>query len=55
MAALGAGAIRSALGSYQLAFWVAGALCVAAGISFLTAGARPFRTPTPVNQAAATA
>ena len=35
LAAFGAGAIRTWLGDYQLAFWIAGTLCVAAGASFL--------------------
>src|SRR5687768_14445418 len=43
LAAFGAGAIRSALGDYQLAFWIAGVLCIAAGASFLTIGPRAFR------------
>ena len=43
MAAFGAGAIRTALGDYQMAFWIAGALCVAAGASFLTVGRTAFR------------
>jgi hypothetical protein len=30
------------LGDYQLAFWIAGLLCVAAGLSFLTIGRRSF-------------
>lgn len=38
LAAFGAGAIRTSLGNYQLAFWIAGGLCVLAGISFLTLG-----------------
>jgi sugar phosphate permease len=38
LAAFGAGAIRSSLGDYQLAFWIAGGLCVLAGMSFLTIG-----------------
>src|SRR6188768_515960 len=38
MAALGAGAIRTMLGDYQVAFWTAGLLCVVAGVSFLTIG-----------------
>lgn len=37
-AAFGAGAIRSAFGEYHLAFWIAGVLCVVAGLSFLTVG-----------------
>jgi sugar phosphate permease len=43
MAAFGAGAIRTMLGNYQAAFWIAGMLCVAAGVSFLTIGRRTFR------------
>jgi sugar phosphate permease len=42
MAAFGAGAIRSGLGDYRVAFWIAGGLCVAAGMSFLTIGRRTF-------------
>jgi sugar phosphate permease len=38
MAAFGAGAIRTMLGDYQMAFWTAGVLCVIAGLSFLTVG-----------------
>ena len=38
MAAFGAGAIRTSLGNYQLAFWIAGGLCVLAGLAFLTVG-----------------
>jgi len=43
LAAFGAGAIRSALGDYRAAFWIAGVLCVVAGGSFLTIGRRVFR------------
>ncbi len=43
MAAFGAGAIRTELGDYRLAFWIAGALCVLAGSAFLTIGRRSFR------------
>ena len=43
MAAFGAGAIRTALGDYQVAFWAAGLLCVAAGVSFLTIGRSTFQ------------
>ena len=32
MAAFGAGAIRTGLGDYRLAFWVAGVLCLLAGV-----------------------
>ena len=42
MAAFGAGAIRTALGDYNIAFWIAGGLCVCAGFSFLTLGRRMF-------------
>jgi sugar phosphate permease len=42
MAAFGAGAIRTMLGDYQWAFWIAGLLCVLAGFSFLTIGRRSF-------------
>ncbi len=45
MAAIGAGAIRSLLGDYSLAFWIAGLLCVAAGLAFLTIGRRTFSQP----------
>jgi sugar phosphate permease len=44
LAAFGAGAIRTALGDYQVAFWIAGVLCMLAGTSFLTLGRRTFRT-----------
>ena len=37
LAAFGAGAIRT-LGEYRLAFWIAGGLCLLAGLSFLTIG-----------------
>jgi sugar phosphate permease len=43
LAALGAGAIRTNLGAYQLAFWVAGVLCVLAGLVFVTVGKLAFR------------
>jgi sugar phosphate permease len=42
MAAFGAGAIRTGLGDYRLAFWIAGGLCLLAGASFLTIGRRTF-------------
>jgi predicted MFS family arabinose efflux permease len=41
-AAFGAGALRTSLGNYALAFHLAGALCVVAGLSFLTIGRRTF-------------
>lgn len=44
LAAFGAGAIRSSLGDYRLAFWIAGVFCVLAGASFLAIGRRTFRT-----------
>jgi predicted MFS family arabinose efflux permease len=43
LAAFSAGAIRTLSGDYQLAFWIAGTLCVVAGVSFLTLGRRTFR------------
>ena len=52
MAAFGAGAIRSVAGSYELAFWIAGVLCVLAGMSFLTVGRSPFTSSRPVGQLA---
>jgi sugar phosphate permease len=45
LAAFGAGAIRTSLGDYQGAFWIAGALCLLAGASFLTIGRRVFMAP----------
>ena len=42
MAAFGAGAIRTVAGGYELAFWIAGVLCVLAGVAFLTVGRRSF-------------
>ena len=51
MAAFGAGAIRSVAGEYNLAFWIAGTLCVIAGLSFVTVGRWTFR-PVPATQAA---
>jgi predicted MFS family arabinose efflux permease len=42
MAAFGAGAIRTMLGDYRTAFWIAGVLCVAAGLSFLAVGRSTF-------------
>ena len=44
LAAFGAGAIRTGLGDYQLAFWIAGTLCVLAGLTFVTIGRRPLST-----------
>lgn len=42
-AALTAGAIRTGTGTYDLAFWIAGGLCVMAGLSFLTIGRTTFK------------
>jgi sugar phosphate permease len=42
LAAFGAGAIRTVAGDYSSAFWIAGALCLLAGTSFLTIGRRSF-------------
>ncbi len=47
LAAFGAGAIRFTLGDYSVAFWTAGLLCVAAGLSFLTIGRRVFHPALP--------
>ena len=47
MAALGAGTIRTFAGDYQMAFWIAGLLCVIAGSSFLTIGRRVFHPAAP--------
>jgi sugar phosphate permease len=38
MAAFGAGAIRTELGEYRVAFLIAGVLCLIAGVSFLAVG-----------------
>jgi sugar phosphate permease len=54
MAAFAAGAIRSVLGDYQLAFYIAGILCVIAGAAFLVVGARPFRQAPPLTALAST-
>jgi sugar phosphate permease len=43
LAAFGAGAIRTGLGDYRPAFWIAGGLCVVAGLSFLTIGRAALR------------
>jgi sugar phosphate permease len=40
MAAFGAGAIRTELGEYRIAFLIAGALCLVAGASFIAIGNR---------------
>ncbi len=42
LAAFGAGASRVALGDYRTAFWIAGVLCLLAGLAFLTIGRRVF-------------
>jgi len=49
MAAFGAGTIRTLLGDYRDAFWIAGVLCFLAGFSFVTIGRRTFRVPAPVD------
>jgi sugar phosphate permease len=53
MAAFGAGTIRSISGDYQPAFWIAGVLCILAGLSFLTVGRRALQSA-PLMPAAAT-
>jgi sugar phosphate permease len=45
-AALSAGVIRTSTGDYNVAFWIAGVLCVLAGSSFLAMGRKAF-TPAP--------
>jgi sugar phosphate permease len=40
MAALGAGTIRTLLGDYRMAFWIASVLCLIAGTAFITVGRR---------------
>jgi sugar phosphate permease len=50
LAAFGAGAIRTVAGDYRLAFWIAGGLCVLAGLSFLTIGRRAFISGRAVKQ-----
>lgn len=47
MAAFGAGAIRTELGEYRLAFLIAGTLCLIAGASFLTVGRRALTSAAP--------
>ncbi|MBW8867586.1 MAG: MFS transporter [Acidobacteria bacterium] len=44
LAAFGAGAIRTGLGDYSAAFWIAGAMCAIAGLSFLAVGRSTFVT-----------
>jgi sugar phosphate permease len=53
VAAFGAGALRTVLGDYQVAFWSAGVLCVIAGLSFLTVGRTLRSRPTPLATAPA--
>ena len=50
LAAFGAGAIRTIAGDYRLAFWIAGALCLLAGASFLTIGRRSFTSSGPLER-----
>lgn len=52
-AAFGAGALRSALGDYQLVFLTAGVLCLLAGLSFLTIGRTALAPPRPAGATAA--
>jgi len=54
MAAFGAGAIRTELGDYRVAFLVAGLLCLIAGASFLMVG-RVLRAHTIAGQPATAA
>ena len=48
VAAFGAGAIRTWMGDYQVAFWAAGLLCMVAGLSFLAMGRSLHPRPTPL-------
>src|SRR5262249_17592258 len=43
LAAFGAGAIRTGIGGYSVAFWIAGALRALAGASLLPVGGRTFQ------------
>lgn len=52
LAAFGAGAIRTGFGAYQMAFWIAGVLCILAGLSFVTIGRRTFRREPPAQAVA---
>jgi sugar phosphate permease len=52
-AAFGAGAIRTLLGDYQLAFWISGMLCIVAGMSFVTLGRSLRPRPVPIATVAA--
>jgi sugar phosphate permease len=45
LAAFGAGWIRTNLGDYQLAFWMAGSLCLIAGLAFVTVGRKTLCLP----------
>jgi sugar phosphate permease len=45
LAAFGAGWIRTNLGDYQLAFWMAGSLCLIAGLAFVTVGRKTLCSP----------
>jgi predicted MFS family arabinose efflux permease len=45
LAAFGAGWIRTNLGDYHLAFWMAGSLCLIAGLAFVTVGRKTLRSP----------
>ena len=53
LAAFGAGAIRTVVGGYEPAFWIAGVLCVLAGMAFLTIGRRSFTPARPAESLAA--
>ena len=52
LAAFGAGAIRTELGDYRLAFLISGTLCLLAGLSFLAIGRGALGRRTPVLGAA---
>ena len=44
--------IRTGFGAYQMAFWIAGVLCILAGLSFVTIGQRTFRREPPAQAVA---
>jgi sugar phosphate permease len=52
LAAFGAGAIRTGLGDYSVAFWIAGIACTLAGISFVTVQPKTFVESRPETRAA---
>jgi sugar phosphate permease len=51
LAAFGAGAIRSLIGGYDVAFWISGALCVLAGVALIATARRTFSATPAVTMA----